>query len=221
MAFTILERFFEPMVIFFGLTNSSVIFQAMINELLRDLINTGKVVAFIDDVIVRIETKKGHDEIVAEIIRRMEENNLYMKPAKYKWKVREVGFLEVVIGPEGIKMEEKKMKGVLEWLTPKYVKDIQKFLGLSNYYCQFIEGFVSIARPLHDLVKKNKKWDWTERQEKAFRDLKKWFTKEPVLAVPDLDKKLRVKVDTSNYATGDMLSIKMGDGNQLLFSLSH
>ena len=209
------------MVIFFGLTNSSVIFQAMINELLRDLINTGKVVAFIDDVIVRIETKKGHDEIVAEIIRRMEENNLYMKPAKYKWKVREVGFLEVVIGPEGIKMEEKKMKGVLEWLTPKYVKDIQKFLGLSNYYCQFIEGFVSIARPLHDLVKKNKKWDWTERQEKAFRDLKKWFTKEPVLAVPDLDKKLRVKVDTSNYATGDMLSIKMGDGNQLLFSLSH
>ena len=221
MAFTILEGFFEPMVIFFGLTNSSVIFQAMINELLRDLINTGKVVAFIDDVIVRIETKKGHDEIVAEIIRRMEENNLYMKPAKYKWKVREVGFLEVVIGPEGIKMEEKKMKGVLEWLTPKYVKDIQKFLGLSNYYCQFIEGFVSIARPLHDLVKKNKKWDWTERQEKAFRDLKKWFTKEPVLAVPDLDKKLRVKVDTSNYATGDMLSIKMGDGNQLLFSLSH
>ena len=221
MAFTTLEGFFEPMVIFFGLTNSSVIFQAMINELLRDLINTGKVVAFIDDVIVRIETKKGHDEIVAEIIRRIEENNLYMKPAKYKWKVREVGFLEVVIGPEGIKMEEKKMKGVLEWLTPKYVKDIQKFLGLSNYYCQFIEGFVSIARPLHDLVKKNKKWDWTERQEKAFRDLKKWFTKEPVLAVPDLNKKLRVKVDTSNYATGDMLSIKMGDGNQLLFSLSH
>jgi len=221
VAFTTLEGFFEPMVIFFGLTNSSVIFQAMINELLRDLINTGKVVAFIDDVIVRIETKKGHDEIVAEIIRRIEENNLYMKPAKYKWKVREVGFLEVVIGPEGIKMEEKKMKGVLEWLTPKYVKDIQKFLGLSNYYCQFIEGFVSIARPLHDLVKKNKKWDWTERQEKAFRDLKKWFTKEPVLAVPDLNKKLRVKVDTSNYATGDMLSIKMGDGNQLLFSLSH
>jgi len=163
VAFTTLEGFFEPMVIFFGLTNSSVIFQAMINELLRDLINTGKVVAFIDNVIVRIETKKGHDEIVAEIIRRMEENNLYMKPAKYKWKVREVGFLEVVIGPEGIKMEEKKMKGVLEWLTPKYVKDIQKFLGLSNYYCQFIEGFVSIARPLHDLVKKNKKWDWTER----------------------------------------------------------
>ena len=62
-----------------------------------------------------------------------------------------------MIGPEGIKMEEEKVKGVLEWLTPKCVKDVQKFLGLANYYCQFIEGFVSIARPLHDMVKKDKK----------------------------------------------------------------
>ena len=63
----------------------------------------------------------------------------------------------MVIGPEGIKMEEKKVKEVLDWLTPKYVKDMQKFLGLANYYHQFIEGFASIARPLHDMVKKDKK----------------------------------------------------------------
>ena len=65
--------------------------------------------------------------------------------------------MEVVIGLEGIKMEEEKVKGVMEWPTPKCVKDVQKFLGLANYYCQFIEGFVSIARPLHDIVKKDKK----------------------------------------------------------------
>ena len=63
----------------------------------------------------------------------------------------------MVIGPEGIKMEEKKVKEVLDWLTPKYVKDMQKFLRLANYYHQFIEGFASIARPLHDMVKKDKK----------------------------------------------------------------
>jgi len=103
--------------------------------------------------------------------------------------VREVGFLGVVIGSEGIKMEEEKVKGVWEWLTPKRVKDVQKFLGLVNYYRQFIEGFASIARPLHDMVKKDKKWEWTERQEKAFKELKKQFTKEPVLAAPDIDKK--------------------------------
>ena len=63
----------------------------------------------------------------------------------------------MVIGTERIKMEEKKVKEVLDWLTPKYVKDMQKFLGLVNYYHQFIEGFASIARPLHDMVKKDKK----------------------------------------------------------------
>jgi len=73
--------------------------------------------------------------MVAEMIKMLEENNLYVKLKKYKWKVREVGFLEVVIGPEKIKMEKEKMKDVLDWPRPKYVKDVQKFLELANYYC--------------------------------------------------------------------------------------
>ena len=157
VVFTTLEGSFEPMVMFFGLTNSPAMFQAMMNELLRDLINTGKVAAFIDDVIIRMETEEGHEELVAEVIKRLEENDLYIKLEKCRWKVREVGFLGVVIGPERIKMEEEKVKGVLEWPIPKYVKDVQKFLELVNYYRQFIEGFTSIARPLHDMVKKDKK----------------------------------------------------------------
>ena len=181
------------------------------NELLRDLINTGKVVVFIDDVIVGTETEEGHDKLVAEVVKRLEENDLYVKPEKCKWKVREVEFLGVVIGPEGIKMEKEKVKGVLEWPTPKCVKDVQKFLGLANYYHQFIENFASIARPLHDMVKKDKKWDWTEKQEKAFKELKKRFTKEPVLAAPDIDKKMRMEVDASDYATGGVLSMECGD----------
>jgi len=131
----------------------------MMNELLRDLINTEKMAAFIDNVIVGTETEEGHDEIVAEVIRRLEENDLYVKPEKCKWKVREVGFLGVVIGPDGIKIEKEKVKEVLEWLTPKCVKDVQKFLGLANYYCRFIQDFTSIVRPLHDMVKKDRKWE--------------------------------------------------------------
>ena len=212
VAFTIPEGSFESMVMFFGLTNSPATFQAIINELLRDLINTGKVAVFIDDVIVGTETEEGHDELVAEVIKRLEENDLYMKPEKCKWKVREVGFLGVVIGPDGIRIEEEKVKGVLEWPTPKCVKDMQKFLGLANYYCQFIEGFASVARLLHDMVKKDKKWDWTERQEKAFRELKEQFTKEPVLAAPDIDKKMRIEVDASDYVIGGVLSMECEDG---------
>ena len=210
--FMMLEGLFEPTVIFFGLTNSLATFQTIMNELLRDLINTGKVATFIDDVMVEMETEEGHNKIVAEVIRRLEENDLYVKPEKYKWKVRKVGFLGVVIGPEGIKMEEEKVKGVMEWPTLKCIKDVQKFLDLVNYYRQFIEGFASIARPLHDMVKKDKKWDWMERQEKAFRELKEQFTKKPVLAAPDLDIKLRVEVDTLDYATGGVLSMECEDG---------
>ena len=114
VAFTTPEGSFEPTVMFFGLTNSPATFQAMMDELLGDLINIGKVVAFIDDVIIGTETEEGHDKIVAEVIRRLEENDLYVKPEKCRWKVRKVGFLGVVIGLEGIKMEEEKMKGVLE-----------------------------------------------------------------------------------------------------------
>ena len=83
-AFTTPEESFEPTVMFFGLTNSPATFQAMINELLRDLTNTGKVAVFIDDVIIRTETEEGHDELVAEVIKRLEENDLYVKPEKCK-----------------------------------------------------------------------------------------------------------------------------------------
>ena len=134
VVFTTPEGFFKPMVMFFGLMNSPATFQAMINELLRDLINTRKVVAFINDVIIGIEMEEGYEELVAEVIRRLEKNDLYVKPEKCRWKIREVGFLGVVIGPEGIKMEKEKVKGVLEWLTLKCVKDVQKFLELANYY---------------------------------------------------------------------------------------
>jgi len=126
--------------------------------------------------------------------------------------VREVGFLGVVIGLEGVKMEEEKVKGVLDWLTRKCVKDVQKFLGLANYYCRFIKSFASIARPLHDMVKKDKRWDWTEKQEEAFRELKERFTKKLVLAALDLDKKMRVEVDALDYAIGGVLSMECEDG---------
>ena len=83
-AFTTLERSFESTIMFFGLTNSLAIFQAMINELLRDLINIGKVAAFIDDVIVGTKEEERYDKIVEEVVRRLAENDLYVKPEKCK-----------------------------------------------------------------------------------------------------------------------------------------
>ena len=104
------------------------------NDLLRDLVEEEKVVVFIDDVMIATETEKEHDEIVEEVLRRLEENDLFVKPEKYVWKVREVGFLGVIIRENRVRIEKEKMPGVTEWPVPRSVKDMQKFLGLANYY---------------------------------------------------------------------------------------
>ena len=134
VVFIPLERLFELIVMFFGLTNSLVTFQTIINEILQDFINIDKVASFIDDVIISTEGEEEHDKLVKEIVKMLAENNLYIKLEKYKQKVKKVGFLGVVIELEGIKIEEEKVKDVLDWLTPKEVKNIQKFLELANYY---------------------------------------------------------------------------------------
>jgi len=139
--FTMHISSFKPTVMFFGMTNSPATFQAMMNEILRDLINEGKFAVFMDDVLVGTETEEGHDEIVEEILRRLEENDLYVKLEKCVWKARKIGFLGVIIGPNGIEMEREKVKGVLSWPQPKNVKDVRKFLGLTNYYRRFIKDF--------------------------------------------------------------------------------
>ena len=127
-------KLFKPTIIFFGLTNSPATFQVIINDLLRDLINKGDVTSFIDNVLVATKTVKEYNKIVEEVLRHIEENNFYVKLEKYVQKVQEVEFLGVILGPDRIKMEKKKVKAVLKWLASRNVKDIQKFLGLVNYY---------------------------------------------------------------------------------------
>ena len=205
------EGSFEPMVMFFGLTNSPATFQVMMNNLLRDLVVEEKVAVFIDDIMVATETEEGHDKIVEEVLRRLEENDLFVKPEKCVWKVREVGFLGVIIGEDGVKMEKEKVQGVIEWPVPKNMKDVQKFLGLANYYRRFVKDFAKIAKPLHETTRKGKKWEWGEKQQKAFEELKRKFTTEPVLVTPDLDKEMRVEADASDFATGGVLLMKCED----------
>ena len=125
--------------------------------------------------------------------------------------MRKIGFLGVVIGPNGIKMEEEKVDGVLSWPELKNVKDVRKFLGLANYYRRFIKDFAQVARSINMLMRKDVKWQWGVEQQKAFDELKRVFTMKPVLAAPDLDKEFRVEVNASNYTTGGVLLIKCSD----------
>ena len=114
VVFLMLEGVFKPTVIFFELTNSLVIFQAIINDLLRNIIEIGDVVMFIDNIMVETETKEEHNNIIEEMLRKMIENNLFVKLEKSIWKVREVGFLEVVIRLDKMKIEKEKVQEVVD-----------------------------------------------------------------------------------------------------------
>ena len=210
-AFTTHVGSFEPVVMFFRMTNSPATFQAMMNEILRDMINEGKVAAFVDDVLVGTETEEGHDKIVMEVLKRLEENDLYIKPEKCMWKVRKILFLGVVMGEGKVEIEKEKVGGVLKWPTLQCVQDVRKFLGLANYYRCFVKYFAKVALPMNRLTRKDEKWKWGEEEQAAFEQLKAVFTTRPVLATPDLDREFRVEADASNFATGGVLSVKCED----------
>ena len=111
--FIIYIGLFELTMMFFGITNLPATFQAIINKILRDLVNKGKITAFVDNVLVETETEEEYDKIVEEVLMRLEENNLYVKPEKCMQKIRKIGFLGVVIEPNRIEIEKKKVDRVL------------------------------------------------------------------------------------------------------------
>ena len=156
-AFTMHIGVYKPTVMYFGLTDSPATFQTMMNDLFRDLINQGDMATFIDNILVATEMEEGHDKLVEEVLKRLEENDLFMKLEKCKWKVREVEFLGVVIGPKGVEMQREKVEEVLNWPAFRNVKEVQKFLGLANYYRRFIKDFARIAALLHILVRKEQR----------------------------------------------------------------
>ena len=101
-------------------------------------------------------------------------------------------------------MDPVKVKAVTTWSTPKCLKDVRAFIGFANFYRRFIKDFSKLARPLHDLTKKDTPFTWAEPQQTAFDALKQSFTSEPILAVFDPSRPTRLEVDASGYATGSL-----------------
>ena len=119
--------------------------------------------------------------------------------------MKEIPILGVIVGKGQIKIEQEKIKAVKEWKTPIRVKDVESFLGFTNFYQHFIHNFSHIARPLNKL-KGKKKWKWEEEHQKAFEELKEKITSQLVLALTKREGKFRVEMDTSGHAIGGVLS---------------
>ena len=116
-------------------------------------------VVYIDDILIFTKTEEEHKKIVEEVLKRLEENDLFLKPEKCAFKEKEIEFLGLYITEEAVKMDEVKVKAITEWLVPKKVKDIQRFWGLANFYQRFVEGFSKIVTLLNKLIRKDQPWE--------------------------------------------------------------
>jgi hypothetical protein len=197
---------FENTVMPFGLRNAPSAFQRMMNTQFVDIIATGQVIIYMDDILIATrDNKEEHRKIVHQVLERLQELDLYLKPAKCTFEAKKIEFLGVILENSTVTMDPVKVAGVEEWKEPKTVKDIRKFLGFCNFYRHFIRGFSQIAKPLNNLLKKGATWTFGNAEKTVFENLKKLICEEPVLIQPDQTKPFEVEVDASNYAVGAVL----------------
>lgn len=199
---------FEYTVMPFGLINAPATFQAMMNNIFRDMIDAGLLV-YIDDLLIYADTKEQHDELVKEVLRRLTKHHLAVAPHKCRWAVHEVEYLGYVIGENGISMAKDKVESIERWEPPKTLKESQQFIGFANFYRRFIKNFSNIARPITSANKGDKKdWKWTDEMKHAFHELKYRFTHAPILVHFDPEKQVYVEADASDFAIGAVMSQK-------------
>jgi RNase H-like domain found in reverse transcriptase/Reverse transcriptase (RNA-dependent DNA polymerase) len=206
VAFRTNRGLFEPLVMFFGLTNSPATFQTMMNDIFRDLIMEGAVVVYLDDILIFTETLKEHRKITRRVLELSKKHKLFLKPDKCEFKKTKVEYLGVIMSHNSVEMDPAKVAGVAEWPVPTNKKEVQSFLGFTNFYRIFIKDFSHHARPLFHLTKNDVKWCWAPEEQFAFDSLKSAVTSTLILASLDNSRPFCIEADSSDFATGAVLS---------------
>jgi len=199
------KRLFKPQVMYFGLCNSPGTFQRMMNSIFWELLHKGILANYMDDFIIPAKTMEELEERMDRFLKIAEKHNLCFKRSKCDFNMEEIPILEVIVGKGQVKMEQEKIKAVKEWKTPTKVKDVECFLGFTNFYRWFIHNFSHTAKPLNEL-KGKKEWKWEEEHQKVFEELKEKITSQLVLSLPKREGKFRVETDASGHAIGGVLS---------------
>jgi RNase H-like domain found in reverse transcriptase/Reverse transcriptase (RNA-dependent DNA polymerase)/Integrase zinc binding domain/Chromo (CHRromatin Organisation MOdifier) domain len=204
-AFRTNRGLFEPLVMFFGLTNSPATFQNMMNDIFHVEVSQGHVLIYLDDILIFDKDLDAHHQHVREVLERLREHKLYLKPEKCEFDVLEVEYLGVIVSEGKVRMDPVKVEGITDWPAPQCKRDVQSFLGFCNFYRRFIHHYAGIARPLNILTG-NTPFNWTSECQEAFEKLKMAITTAPILIIPNNHDKLRLECDASEYALGAVLS---------------
>src|SRR5208282_5676190 len=213
-AFKTNRGLFELTVMFFGMCNSPATFQAMMDSIFKDMIEGTLVIVYMDDILIFAQTQEELERITRMVLQRLRDNDLFLKPKKCEFNKTKMEYLGLVIQEGQLSMDPIKVKGLLDWPTPTTVKQVRSFLGFGNFYRRFIKKFSELALPLNNLLKKNTEFVWTEDCQKAFDMLKKRFTEEPVLMMPDQTRPFQIESDASKYASGAVLTQMDSNGDR-------
>jgi Reverse transcriptase (RNA-dependent DNA polymerase)/RNase H-like domain found in reverse transcriptase len=215
-AFKTPEGLFKPRVMFFGLMNSPATFQRTMDRVFLKLRNKypGMVFVYMDDILIATSMDCAlHHKIVHQVLELLEEESFFLKPSKCKFKQTTIDYLGIVVSKGTVRIDPTKQNGIAAWprrLTS--VKQVRSTLGVLGYQRPFIPGFTHLARPITQLLKKEKKFKWTDECTEALDKLIKIVSSDLVLQQPNYKKLFTLEVDASQYATGAILYQENDEG---------
>ncbi|KAL2096038.1 hypothetical protein ACEWY4_008186 [Coilia grayii] len=213
-AFNTPNGHYEYLVMPFGLTNAPAIFQGLVNDVLRDMLDR-YVFIYLDDILIFSKTLEEHKQHVRLVLRRLLENSLFVKAEKCEFHAKTVAFLGYIVAEGAIQMDPAKVSAVASWPIPATRKQLQQFLGFANFYRRFIRNYSAVAAPLTALTSTKRPFCWTTATDNAFTTLKNKFTSAPILQVPDPERQFVVEVDASDIGMGAVLSQRRPEDEKL------
>ena len=196
-----------------GLCVSGSHFQGVLERTLLGLKNTS-CVQFLDDLALANKTFKGLLESLEAIFKRLEAVKLVLKPEKTRLFQRQIEYLGHTLSEEGLGMRMQKVEAIAKMSRPRNKKQIKSFIAMASYYRRFIHQFSEIVKPLNMILRGNERFSWGPEQQSAFDTIRKKLLENPILKFPDMSKPFVLKVDSSDYCTGAILS-QRGDDNFL------
>lgn len=195
----------------YGVASAPAIFQSMMDEVLKDIPHVG---CYIDDVIVAGSDTVTCQKTLERVLERLREYNITLNADKCRFFQESVTYLGHTVTAEGIYPTEAKIRAIVDAPEPTNVTELKAYLGMLNFYSKFLRNCATVAEPLYQLLKKDKKWSWTKECSDAFADTKKLLVSSKVLTFYDVDKPIGVLCDASSYGLGAVIFHETADGEE-------
>ncbi|KAL4009770.1 hypothetical protein IC575_031144 [Cucumis melo] len=198
----------------FGLTNAPAVFMDLMNKIFHQYLDQF-VIVFTDDILVYSVDRESHEEHLRIVLQTLHDKQLYAKFSKCEFWLEEVVFLGHIVSAKGVSVDPQKVEAIVNWERPTNATEVRSCLGFKGYYRRFIEDFSRLALPFTALTRKNAKFEWSDKCEQSFQELKKRLVIVPILALPVTGKDYVIYCDASRLGLGCVL---MQDGNVIAYA---